>query len=441
MSKLFCGAAKECITPSAALLPHIYGLMRSHYAGVIDDIYVRVMIIGNETDKAMFVSWDLDKAPDPDAFVPELSALTGIADDRILFFSIHTHTAPLHSDRPYDGPNAKAKQTPEVIAATNEYEALLLSAVENAASKALASLQPSRIGWNTGMSYVGECRVHDYYVENPDGSIRREAALGSNPTKEIDHTLFVMRAETLDGSPIAFFINHAVHACVMILNNLDGKGGNGISGDIPGAVCRYMEQKYPGAVALWSSGAAGDINPVMLNQYNIADPVTGEHLEFMDYKSAEPAKMMLLVMGTRHYADILQVNRDLICNITDADISGTHEVAATPANDGGEPYHVILRGLKIGDLAFFGASGELYNSLGTAIQRRSGFDHTVIINHERSVNFESGYIFDDETLAQCTREDGTLDGVPSIAHARMQPGYIRPALEEAADKIFSRLKA
>ena len=442
MSNIICGTSKVKITPSAELLPRLYGLMRSHYAGVIDDIHVRVMMLGNSDSRAMFVSWELDKAPNPEELVPALSVRTGIPEENILFFAVHTHTAPLHSARPGDGPNGRAKQTPEVQEATFEFEAVLKEALFKAADEAMENAVPVKLGFGRGKSFIGENRVADYYIEQEDGSVRAQAGVGSNPEGYVDNTLFVMRADDMEGRPVAFLVNYAVHACVMILNNFDGNGGVGISADVAGAASSLLEEKFPGCVALWSSGAAGNVNPVMMNQYNYADPLTGKAMDCRDYSSAEPAKLMLLLMGHRHFADILKTNREISCDIENTNIVSDCEIAHMdiPHGDETRPYDVRLKSVRIGDAVLCGVSGELFNTLGRAVREESSFENTVIINHECSFLYNSGYIFDDDALRRCMTAEGKLDGLPGIFKTPLKPGFIEPALRNAAAALFSRLK-
>ena len=256
MGHILCGAAKVNITPPADLIPDLYGLMKKRFAGVIDELFVRAMYLSDENEQLLFMSWDLDKAPVPEVIVPALTEKTGVPQDHVLFFATHTHTAPLHSARPNDGPNAKSKQPENIQAGTSRYEKLLEEAALQAVCTAIENAQPVRIGWGLGESYVGEHRLQDYYVEKEDGTVETVTALGSDPKGEIDRTLFLMRVETFDGKPVCFLVNNAVHNCVMICNNHDGNGGVGISADLAGQVSTLLEKKFPGCVALWSSGAA-----------------------------------------------------------------------------------------------------------------------------------------------------------------------------------------
>src|SRR5947208_15231866 len=75
-----------------------------------------------------------------------------------------------------------------------------------------------------------------------------------------------MKFETIDGTPIAVYYNYAVHA--VIAGQLDQ-----VSADIPGAASTYVEDSYDdNIVAIWSTGAAGDQNPIYFQQtYDLRD--------------------------------------------------------------------------------------------------------------------------------------------------------------------------
>ena len=69
-----------------------------------------------------------------------------------------------------------------------------------------------------------------------------------------------MTFETTDGQPIAVYYNFAMHA--VVLGQLDK-----VSGDVPGAASKYIEEAFDNKiVAVWSTGAAGDQNPIFFQQ-------------------------------------------------------------------------------------------------------------------------------------------------------------------------------
>lgn len=432
--KLYCGAGKANITPPAELIPLLPGLMNTRFSGIVyDELFVRAIAFRNEETTVLFVSFDLDKAPNPAESLTAISERTGIPEKNILFFGVHTHTAPVTSVRPYETKNSRLAQSEDVQAAMNAYESLVHERMMHAVESARNNLQPAKIGWSTGESYINVNRCQDYAVELPDGTVQHCCSLGANPLGPVDRTLFILKAENYEGKPIAFFVNYAVHCCIMISNNSDGSGKVGISGDLAGVTSQLMEEKY-GAVSIWSSGAAGDINPIMMNQYQYPDPKTGAAMEFQ-VPSAETALAALRLLSSRHMADIASVVRKIHCNITDASLSAAKGFCHTPGKDA-QTYSVKLHPITIGDLVFCGIGGELYTTLGWAMQKISPAAHTCIINHDASLLYPSDYVLDDDTIGRC---EHNLPGhfIPGYGRSCILPGYLADALPSAFRQLLN----
>ena len=68
----------------------------------------------------------------------------------------------------------------------------------------------------------------------------------------------MLKFESLAGTPIAAYVNYAMHPVNGYLSGV-------VSADFPGAATRHIEQAYGGQmVALFSQGASGDQNPLYL---------------------------------------------------------------------------------------------------------------------------------------------------------------------------------
>lgn len=442
---IYCGAGKANITPPRELLLRLPGLMGGHFSGkVYDELFVRAIAFQSGETTVLLVSFDLDKAPDPEGNLALLQEHFGLSRDQILLFGVHTHTAPICSVRPFEGMNSRENKTPDQREAMLAYEALVRERLLAAAEAAIGSLQPARIGWGTGKSYINVNRCQSFYVEQEDGSLHACCALGADPEGPVDHTLFVLKAETLEGKPIAFFVNYPVHCCVMISNDSDGCGGFGLSGDIAGVTSQLMEEKY-GGVAVWSSGAAGDVNPIAMNQYYYPDPRTGAFCEHRA-EGAEAAVAALRVLTGRHFADIAAVVRSIKCETGYAGIAAVSGWSRTPGRrvvkhgkgPDAEPYAVRLHPVVIGDVALCGVSGELYTTLGWEIQKASPAAHTCIINHDACLSANSGYILDDATIARC---ENNLPGhfIPGARESAILPGYITASLTALTKELFARI--
>ena len=438
--RLRCGAAKANITPGAELMPRLHGLRNVHFVQVLEELFVRVIAFDNGVRRMLLVAFELDKSPVPDTFVSELSRRTGIPKEYIFYLSTHTHTAPIHSERPNDGPNAKFRKPEDVQRATDEYEQLLKEKLFEAAVGALGSLEECRIGWALGESYINENRCRDYFVEHEDGTVTAMCALGSNPKGPVDRELTLIRAERMDGSTIASFVNYPVHCCIMIGNNWDGQGGVGLGGDLAGAVSRMMEEKY-GGVAMWTSAAAGDVNPIMLNEYYIPDPQTGAMREYLDVTTAQPALAALKLLSARHFDDIKRAMRTLHCETQCAEISAAMDWSHTPAKDGGT-YDIRVRCARLGELLFCGVSGELYTTHGRRMRAAAGTAqnppaHMILMNHDGSLDANCDYIPDDETLARYERNDENHSMPGMGERTRILPGYVAKSLEDLVVRLLN----
>ena len=462
--RLYCGAAKRLITPPEEMWPKLAGMMNKPIGGVIDDLSLRVIALGDGETKALFVCTDSGDPIDVQVNLPMIAERTGIPEENILYFCIHTHSSP--SDKG-GAPGATRKRNPNPDAprpprpSDGPYSNFVRERMMEAVDEAVASMRPAEMGFNYGRSYINVNRNQDYYPVFPDGKKGFEHALGFNAEKPVDRTVFAAEfREAGTGRPIAFLVNYAVHCVVMIWNDL-GDGKLGISGDIAGDVSRWLEDEYDGAVAMWSSGAAGDANPIMMNQSYYPDPVTGASVLY-PIPSAETPKMMLKILASRHYSDVLRTIRGIDTFSAQADIRTAREIAEAPRcraekSERGlvftedaerRPYRIPLHLVKLGEVAIIGVSGEAYTARGRTIQEASTVKNTVIINHNtRSDRISGGYILDDDTYETCMRTEKTDDFtlmadnfVPGVENFSAMPGTVGPAMAAATEKLFEDIK-
>jgi neutral ceramidase len=222
---LRAGAAKVDITPAKSEFP-------KQFLGILDNLYARVIVVDNGKSKAALVTMDIGVIPH------ELWATVSqraekeltIPAANVLITATHTHSAPM-------GMNGAG----------------LTEKVFESISQANGKLQPAKMGFGTGVSYLNVQRdridpvTHGWWE-------------GANYEGLSDKTVAVIKFVSLAGEPIAVYYNYAMHA--VITGNVDL-----ISGDIPGETSKYIEKALGGkAVAVWSEGAAGDQNPVYFQQ-------------------------------------------------------------------------------------------------------------------------------------------------------------------------------
>ena len=443
-NKLFCGAAKVNITPPAELLPWMFGLMDRHYCKVHDELYLRVLAFRAGDTHALIVVYDLDKAPYPEEWTRHIEKETGIPADNILYLAIHTHTAPLTGYRPFEGPNFIERKAPQVQEKVKEYEDFLLQRLTEAVKTALRDPVPARFGYARGSCDIGVSRNVRYDVRQADGTVQPEIGLGYNAGGIADRTLLALRIENAEtGAPIGFFTNYAVHCVAAFLNDCGG-GKSFLSGDIGGAVSRALEEEYPGSVALWTSGPAGDINPAQMIQSYHPDLATGAPVERC-IKGEDAADATIDVMAGRQLASIRETLRRVDCSIDSVEIKAKIDWAETKCSKAGikvgeqpcdDCYVIRTHLLHIGPLALIGIDGELYTSLGQAMKAASPVPDTFIINHEASLLPNNpGYIVDDATV-RLIKDCGGRGHIPG-GRIYTAPGTVKAALEESTRRLFA----
>lgn len=437
---LYCGASRMKITPPMILIPNLRGLMDKSFGGILDELYVRVIAFSDGDNKSLVISFDLDKAPNPKQSFERIFERTGVPEANILFFAIHTHCAPITGYRPFEKPNDITKKPVEVQEATNKYEAFIMEVLLKTVDEAIEKMQPAKMGYGYGNSYININRNEDYYFTDENGDEKVFCGIGNNAEAPVDHTVFVIKIEDLNGKPIAFLVNYAVHNVAMIWNQCGEDGKVLISSDIGGNVSRYMEERFEDSVAIWSSGAAADINPIMMNEVFYPDPMTGCSVSKILGGGDAPI-VLLNVLAARHFADVMKIIKNIDYTIAETSISGVIDWSKTPGqNEDGqednEPYTVRLHLVRIGNIALYGIGGELYSSLGKRVKEISPMKNTVIINHDASLLVNCGYIYDDAAFEHNER---TLGEIVGMSHTKMLPGYFKESMEKCTLDMFSKI--
>lgn len=427
MANLFCGAAKGKITPPQELIGELRGLMDRHFGGVLDDLFLRVIALKSGEESQLLITFDLDKVPCPARYLKALSSCTGVPENNILLAAVHTHTAPIAGNRVNEGPNNLLNKPPQVQEATHRYEDFIEKVLTCTALEAVEKMVPARMGVGQGKSYINVDRKQRYETVEEDGSLHGKYAIGQNFEAAIDHTAYLIRFEDFDSNPLAFFINYPVHCCV--LNGYGAFDGDlGISGDIAGRVCAWNEEQYPGAVTLWTSGAAGDINPVIMYQLSYPDPKTGRmaHLEPTgDFYN------VLTYLAARHYDDIKKINRRLICSEDNVLLGSEVTVSETDGNF--EPFKIRLHMMRLGDTYLLGASGELYDVFAKDVRKMIPARELIVINHDASQLGDGSYIVDDVTL--CLHKPM----LPGLMHANQKPSLFEPSFLALSRAMYEKL--
>lgn len=410
-SLLRVGAARVDITPAQGELP-------KNSEGILDRLFARAIVIENGTTIAALITIDAGAVPDAlwQSVTRQLETELEISPVNVLLTATHTHSAGGQR-----GP---------------EYARKIVESVRLARQK----LTPARVGFGAGVSYIN---VNRHIIDRTTNRWWE----GANYEGPSDKTVAVLTFEDLTGEPIAVYYNYAVHA--VIAGQLDQ-----ISGDIPGAASRYIEDSLGDrVVALWSSGAAGDQNPIYfqqtydLRQIRIRDyasrgiditnsmPPGGEGLNRRDPAVARlmnQQRQMLLSMGQFLGEEVLRVMRSGARTETAPTIHGSSTTIRCPGRErtnqgraGFEgtykeagPVEIRLGLLRLGDIMIGAVNAEVFNPVAQRLKRESRYKATMLATLTNG-SARSGYIPDDASFGKQTFE---------VLSSRLQPGCAESAI-------------
>ena len=400
------GAARVDYTPASNALP-------PNIVGVLDHVYVRVLVLDNGASRAAMVA--VDAGGISTDIYKKVSARAAkefnIPPAQLLLSATHTHSVPF------------------------QLAASLEDKIMEGLKAAVAKLEPAKVSWGTGVSYININR------DRVDPATNRWWE-GPNYEGTSDKTVAVLRVETPQGKPIAVYANYAVHG--VITGTLDK-----ISGDIPGSTSRYVEESLGGdAVALWTMGAAGDQNPIFFDQtyalreIRIADyakrgedisnamPPGGQGLDRSNPRVQvlmKQQEQMTETMGQMLGEEILHVMRDSMEKAPlDITLRGAESTLTCPARrrtdsgrggypgtyvDAGE-VSIRLGALRIGDIYVGAVDGEVYNAIAQRLKRESPFKHT-LLSTLTDGSAPTGYI---------PSEDAYGRNVFTVLGSRLKPG-------------------
>lgn len=232
---LQAGAAKVALDLPTGLIMAGYGARTGTSTGTLDPLHAKVLVIEGAETAVALVTLDLSGCPPAaqlDRIRERVKASTGIAD--VIFNASHTHSGPFLMDDP------------------PPWQQKLERDIGDAIERAWKARRPARIGVGRGAVQIGHNRLYPMQDGNGRMLWRNETRL---PTAPVDPSVYVLRIDAADGSPLAILVNYACHPVVLGPDNVQ------YSADYPGEMMRAVEQAYPAALCLFLQGGAGNINP------------------------------------------------------------------------------------------------------------------------------------------------------------------------------------
>jgi neutral ceramidase len=350
---LRAAAVKADITPKSP--QWLLGYQARQSTGVHDNIYHRVVALEAGGTPFYLISSDLCLFSPTlyDSVMRDLEQETGIDSKQVWWSVTHTHAAP--EVGPPDMYKALLGRSDHEW--DRDYPALVTKALVEAVRTAKARLEPARIAFATGVAMANINRR----AKDVDGKV----SLGLNPDGPVDRQFNLIRLERPDRSAIALIANYAMHGTVMSGQNLS------VSGDAPGAVTDYLEQKLGGTV-LYVNGAAGNIAPI----YSVYPSASTGHLSQFRVLLGDRILATVASMpgGTsdvtlRHGERIVETPRK-------AGLAWPDELRGYANAEGPPAVRLPVRFLRINDTMIWSAPVEMFCEIALNVRDRSPFSHT-----------------------------------------------------------------
>ena len=388
-------------------------------------LYIRAIVLDNGVTRAALIG------ADQAGLSEELWATASrqIAEElkcpvaNVLMSATHSHSA-VPAGPPAAGPGRPPQQN----------AGPMVSAMMDAVRQAKARLEPARVGFGTGFSFLNVNR-------DAVSDLSHLWTQAANLNAASDKTVAVLTFTRSTGEPIAAYMNYAMHPINGYLVGIT-------SADFAGAACRYVEQQFDDKmVMIFSQGASGDQNPLLLRPSTNAlasksgvkitgyelvresveaplrdgqvshgklDPKVADTLErWMESEGQLLGEEAIRVMSnTRTTADVVMwgVQNMLTCPGRQRTNTGREGAPGTYID--GDPVNIRLGVLGIGDTALASVDAEIYNLIAQRMKKMSPMTNTVVVTLANG-RANSGYIPDDASFGHLTFQ---------VLSSRLKPG-------------------
>lgn len=241
------GVARGSITPTTPVWLAGYGSKRVP-DGALHEMWMKALALEDPAGhRTVLVTSDFQGVPrsmsDPVfARVQERFGL-GRADLMITFS--HNHCGPRLGDDLIDYYPVDAEQ--EALVA--EYTALMVDRMAEVVGAALADLAPATLATGRGRATFAVNRRN-----NPEPEVPKMRAAGTPLAGPVDHDVPVLVVTRPDGSTRAILFGYACHPTTLSFQTWNG--------DYPGFAQLEIEERHPGATALFVNTCGGDQNPL-----------------------------------------------------------------------------------------------------------------------------------------------------------------------------------
>ena len=363
---LRAGAARMDVTPTQPVTLAGYASRTNVSRGVHDPLSARAVAFAQGERKLVLVSLDNLGFYNNTAQPLREAVLRGcgLEPSGLFLCAIHTHSAPALTL------NAE-KGHPNNVAYTKWLQGKLVEVVR----QALDRLTPVQLGVGSGSSPVGVNRRE----VTQDNTGKPKIVLGRNPWAMTDREVQVLKVSRADSrDSLAVIFDYPTHSTSL------GPGNYMVSGDIHGLAAQFLEKYLGGDVVTPEfAGASGNIDPWVR--------------VLPDFRTTNGWVPEPVLMGTMLGEEVERVLEGIKNSTANGPIRTAFKTVGLPGKPGSEeqpadaarPATINITVARLGDIAFVGLGGEVFNELGKAIKSASPFRTTFVMTH---CNGAAGYM-------------------------------------------------
>jgi neutral ceramidase len=408
-----------------------------------EKLYVRAIVIDNGSARAALIAADQGGLSEViwQAASKQIAAELNCPVENIVMSATHTHSG--WGPGGFPGmrglkPDPNAPPPP------------LAGQIVDAVRQAKAKLQPARVGFGTGNSYLNVNR------DTVDGETHLWTQ-APNLEGSSDKTVAVVEFRAANGQPIAVYMDYAMHPVSGFLAGIT-------SADFAGAASRYVEQAFDDKmVAVFVQGASGDQNPLYLRAATNAMasrggiPITGyvmtrepveapirdEKVKAVppDPKVRDVLERVMDSEGVLLGEEVIRVMSDIKRLEGSPSITAKQKTVTCPgrkrtdtAREGtpgsyedGDPVNLRLGVLRIGIIALTSVDGEVYSEIAKRLKRESPMANTFMVTLANGAA-NSGYIPNDTAFGALTFQ---------VLGSRLKPGCAETAIVNGLSDLIA----
>ncbi|MEZ6138163.1 MAG: neutral/alkaline non-lysosomal ceramidase N-terminal domain-containing protein [Pirellulaceae bacterium] len=241
------GLAKALITPEKAVWLAGYGSKRPP-DGKLHDLWMKALALEDATGKrGVLITSDFQGVPKvmSDLVFEELRRQFQLERHQVMFTFSHNHCGPRLGDDLVDYYPVEPEQV-ELVA---EYTSLMVTRAVSLVGQALNELAPANLHLGEGQATFAVNRRN-----NQESEVPALLAAGKPLAGPVDHSVPIMKVTRPSGELAAILFGYACHPTTLSFFTW--------CGDYPGFAQLELEDRHPGAMAMFVNTCGGDQNPL-----------------------------------------------------------------------------------------------------------------------------------------------------------------------------------